>query len=101
MPSGELRDAAVAGPLSPEKPAVPFPATVEITPPEIHRIRLFAESAIYTLPTLSTATASGRARDARVADPPSPANPNAPVPAIVLIVPPVTLRIRLLFESAI
>jgi len=36
----------VAGPLSPLKPSVPVPATVEITPFETLRMRLFTLSAM-------------------------------------------------------
>ncbi len=43
----------------------------------------------------------GRLSWAEVAAPPSPEYPATPVPAMVVMVPPeVTLRIRLLFESA-
>ena len=38
--------ALVAGPLSPLKPAVPFPATVVITPFETLRMRLLIVSAM-------------------------------------------------------
>jgi hypothetical protein len=51
--------ALVAGPLSPLKPVVPFPATVVMTPFEILRMRVFPVSAMYTFPTESTATAYG------------------------------------------
>ena len=49
----------MAGPLSPLKPGVPFPATVVITPFETLRMRLLPESAMYRLPAESTATPSG------------------------------------------
>ncbi len=60
MPSGSLSCAEVAGPMSPEKPAVPVPARMVKTPEEFKRkTRLFCESVKYTLPELSTAMAGG------------------------------------------
>ena len=55
-PCGPFNVALVAGPLSPDEPATPVPATVEIVPPEILRTRLFPVSAIYMLPEESTPT---------------------------------------------
>src|ERR1039457_3665409 len=58
-PKGLFSWALVAGPLSPPKLIVPFPATVVITPLETLRTRAFALSAIYKLPAESTATPWG------------------------------------------
>jgi hypothetical protein len=52
--------ALVAGPLSPLEPAVPFPATVVITPFATLRMREFFVSAMNTLPAASTATPNMR-----------------------------------------
>ena len=94
--AGPLNWALVAGPLSPLKPAVPFPATVVITPFETLRTRLLLESAIYRLPAESTATPRGRYNWALVAGPLSPLKPPSPFPATVVITPFETLRMRLL-----
>jgi hypothetical protein len=51
--------ALVAGPLSPLNPAVPFPATVVITPPATMRMQLLPESTKYRLPAESAARPSG------------------------------------------
>ncbi len=100
---GWLNSALVAGPPSPEDPAVPLPATVVMMPLlSILRIRLFRESAIYTLPAPSRATPIGRFRLAEVAGPPSPENPAVPVPAMVEMIPAeLTLRMRWPPESPI
>ncbi len=55
-PAGPANAALVAGPLSPLKPHVPFPATVVITPFETLRMRPLSKSAMYRLPAESTAT---------------------------------------------
>src|ERR1039457_1120884 len=55
---------------------------------------------MYRLPAESAATANGSESDALIAGPPSPAKVAVPLPAIVVIVPPETLRMRLLEESA-
>ncbi len=92
--------ALVAGPLSPLKPVVPFPATVVITPFETLRMRLLPVSAMYRLPAESTATPSGPFNSALVAGPLSPLKPCVPFPATVVITPFETLRMRLLPVSA-
>jgi len=57
---GPLIVAEVAGPLSPVYPAVPFPATVVITPAgETLRTRLLFPSAMSTLPSGIAATSVG------------------------------------------
>ena len=101
-PNGAFNAALAAGPPSPEDPAVPLPAKVEIAPADVTlRTRLLALSAIYTLPAESTATPSGALSCAAVPTPPSPPNPSEPLPAIVEIVPfGATLRTTLLSESA-
>ena len=79
---GLLSCAAVAAPPSPLKPAVPVPATVEITPAEFTlRMRWLFHSAMYRLPARSSATPSGRSSSAAVAAPPSPRE--LPPPATV------------------
>src|ERR1700683_507561 len=71
-PEGLFNDAEVAGPPSPDKPAVPLPATVVMIPlAETFRIRLLPESAMKRFPEASTATSAGP-NDAEVASPPSP-----------------------------
>src|SRR5690242_18393489 len=88
MPSGVYREAAVAGPPSPEKPYWPLPAIVVISPDgDTLRTTLFPVSAMYRFPTESTATPSGLLRDAAVAGPRSPEKPNNPLPAAVAITP--------------
>ncbi len=66
--------ALVAGPLSPEYPAVPFPATVVTKVVEAFNIRtaLLSESAMNTLPWGSTKTPRAP-RPVLVAALPSPA----------------------------
>ena len=71
-PVRSLNWALVAGPPSPLKPCVPFPATVVITPFETMRRREAPVSAIYKSPAESTATPSGPPNWALVASPPSP-----------------------------
>src|SRR5262245_11322821 len=102
-PSTLLSAAPSAGPPSPEKPAVPLPATVVIVPVgETRRTRLLLESAIRKPPSAVTDTAFGDHSRAAVAGPPSPEKPSVPLPATVVIVPvDETLRIRLLIASAI
>src|SRR5690242_20704856 len=97
---GELRDALVAAPLSPANVAVPLPATVVRTPLLSFRTRLLFWSAIYKLPALSNAMPDGEFNDALSAGPPSPANPDVPLPATVVMMPALsTLRMRLLLLS--
>src|ERR1039457_3865884 len=98
---GWFSSAAVAGPPSPLKPAVPLPATVLIVPAAVtFRMRLLP-SAMKRLPALSTAMPAGWNSSAEVAGPPSPLKPAVPLPATVLIVPAaVTFRMRLLVSSA-
>src|SRR5204863_287269 len=70
--------------------------------PSTERTRLFAVSAIRVAPFAAIATATGALKPAAVAGPPSPLKPAVPVPATVVIAPPLeTLRMRLLPESAI
>ena len=71
-PKGAFNWALVAGPLSPLKPAVPFPATVVITPFATLRMRLLFASAMYRLPAGSTAMEFGSFNWALVAEPLSP-----------------------------
>ena len=60
-PVGPLIVAAVAAPPSPVYPAVPFPATVVMTPAgETLRMRLLPWSAMSTLPSGIAATSAGR-----------------------------------------
>ena len=40
MPEGKFNCAEVAGPLSPEKPGVPVPAMVEMTPVAVFTLRI-------------------------------------------------------------
>ena len=74
MPRGLLSSAAVAGPLSPLKPAVPLPATVMMSPVDLttSRMRLLSWSEMNTLPAESTATLLGALSSAAVAGPLSP-----------------------------
>ena len=82
-PWGSLNWALVAGPLSPLKPAVPFPAARVKTPVVAsNRRTTLRSSAKKRLPALSTATEPGERRLADV-----PANVHRqPPPANVLIV---------------
>ena len=78
----------MADPPSPENPARPFPATVEMIPlVSTIRIRLLPASAIYNLPDLSTTMLIGRFSLALVAKPKSPEYPEIPFPATVVITP--------------
>ncbi len=80
---------------------------VSMTPPDTSRMTLLLLSAIYRLPVESSAIPKGEFSRALVAGPPSPLKPPVPLvpawlvrPATVVIVPPETLRIRLLPRSA-
>src|ERR1035441_1467067 len=102
-PVGLSNWALVAGPLSPLKPAVPFPATVVIIPFATLRIRLLSSSAMYRLPAESKAIPWGD-NLALIAGPLSPKED--PPPATVLIVPfeisrmrPLSAMYKLLAES--
>src|ERR1035437_9546732 len=90
-PWGLSNWALVAGPLSPLKPDVPFPATVVITPLETSRMRLSWKSAMNRLPAESTATPTASLNAALVAGPLSP-KPDDPPPATVVIAPVEALR---------
>ena len=69
---------------------------------DTNRMRLFRESAMYTLPLESTATPFGWLNLAKFGLPPSPEKPGFPFPAKVLIIRFVdTLRTTLLLLSAI
>ena len=72
---GLLMSAEVAGPPSPEKPATPVPAMVEMMPvtPLTSRMRPLLESAMKRSPAASTAMPKGRKMLEDVAWPPSPA----------------------------
>src|ERR1019366_7554473 len=86
---GEASRAAVAAPSSPDEPAMPAPATVEITPAGFTlRIAWLAVSAMNRLPAESVAQALGVSNWARRAAPSSPALPGEPLPAAVCSVPP-------------
>src|ERR1019366_9288666 len=94
--------APAAGPLSPLKQHVPFPATVVITPLVTLRTRKLNASVMYRLPAESTATPWGLFSVALVEGPPSPLKPAVPLlPATVAITPFDTLRMRLFPLSAI
>src|ERR1035441_7464316 len=97
FPYTTLFRSVVAGPLSPLKPAIPFPATVVITPLETLRTRWLNPSEMYRLPAGSAGTAVGAHNWALVAAPLSPPKPAFPLPATVVITPFETLRTR---ESA-
>jgi hypothetical protein len=80
--------ALVAAPPSPVLPDVPFPATVEMIPPGvIIRTRKFPLSQKKRFPNESRFRKLLDPILALRAGPPSPLNPNVPVPAIVLISP--------------
>jgi len=84
MPRGESSRAAVAGASSPEAPATPVPATVEIVPDGFTlRMAWLAVSAIKRLPAESVAQALGVFSCAKRAAPSSPAPPLDPLPAAV------------------
>ena len=95
--------ADVAGPLSPLKPKLPFPATVVIVPAALTlRIRLLPLSVKRKPPSGVAATPQTPEICAAVAGPLSPLKPEFPVPATVVIIPAgETLRIRALLKSAI
>ena len=69
-----MKLALAAGPPSPEKPEVPLPATVVMTPVEAatRRMLWLNGSAMNRLPVASIATRTGSFRVAPVAGPPSP-----------------------------
>src|SRR5262249_8084259 len=103
---GVLSLAAVAWPLSPEKPPEPVPAKAVMIPPVTFRTWLFPESEMRMLDPL-TPSPVGAHMKALVAAPPFPENlqdrppsllpPEYIFPANVLMVPPVeTLRTTLL-----
>ncbi len=77
--------ALVAAPPSPEKPRIPFPATVVMNPvaASTRRMRWLARSAMKRLPEASTATPLGNLRLASVAGPPWP-RPSPPPPTVAL-----------------
>src|SRR5271170_1938324 len=66
-------------------------------------IRLLNTSPTYILPSGVTTTPTGVAKLAASAGPPSPENPNVPLPAnaVIILLAPSTRRIRLLPESEI
>ena len=76
-PVGPQSDALVAGPLSPLKPLVPFPATVQMSPEEAdtRRMRWLYVSAAHTSPEAPAATPEGLRSTALVAGPLSPLKP--------------------------
>src|SRR5436190_15538559 len=97
MAEGARNRAAVASTGFPLKPnSVPSPATELMVPAAATlRMRWFRLSAIYTLPSGSTATPDGKLSWAAVAAPPSPLYPTEPFPAMVVITPAaVIFRIR-------
>ena len=95
----ELIEVGMADPPSPANVAVPFPATVVITPVGLTlRIRWFKLSAIYILPSLPTATPLGRFN---VEPMPLLVKPGEPFPTTVVMVISTTLRIRWFKLSAI
>jgi hypothetical protein len=106
---GALSVAPVAASPSPPKPALPFPATVVITPAGLtRRTRLLPVSAMRKPPSAVGETPRGpfSRTVGFVAASESPANPPGafpgPAPATVLMVPAsLTRRIRLLAVSAI
>src|SRR6185437_2942101 len=102
-PRGLLSWALVAGPSSPLLPAVPVPATREITPAaDTFRTTLLLLSAIRNPPSAVTATPPGALSWASVAGPPSPLLPAVPVPATRVITPAAdTFRTTLFSWSAI
>ena len=101
-PLGVCNCAFVAAPPSPESPGVPVPATVEIIPAGVIFLTHAPPcSAQYIFPALSKAIPLGSLIVALVAGPPSPVCPEPADPAMVVIIPAVTLRILLLPQSAI
>jgi hypothetical protein len=87
-----LIEARLAGLPSPVDAAVPLPATVVMTFAATWRMRLLVVSAMSRLVLEVTAIPLGPFRLASVAEPPSPANPAAPLPATVVIVAPASTR---------
>ena len=86
IPHGSFNCAEVAGPPSPEKPATPVPAIVEIVPvDEISRTRAITSSTKYTFPELSQAIDWGAMTADCVAGTPSISV--APPPPMVVMVP--------------
>ena len=84
----------MARPSSPTEQVVPLPATVEMMPLETFRIRWLAVSAMYSLPVKSTVIALAEASAALLAVPLSPLKPQVPFPAMVVMMPLDTLRMR-------
>ena len=82
---GRFNWASVARPPSPENPATPDPATVEMIPvrASIRRTRWFSVSATYTLFVASTATPRGALSPASTAGPASPENVPRPAESLV------------------
>ena len=79
---GPLTCAAPAWPPSPEKPAVPVPVRLVITPfAPTMRTRLSLGSGITRRPSEDDAIPTGPGMPAAVAAPPSPLDVAAPVPA--------------------
>src|SRR5258708_6116271 len=82
MRSGEKRFALLAGPPSPPKLKLPFPAKVVIVPAAVtFRTTSLFVSAIKRLPDGSNANDDGAFIEALKAGPPSPPNPATPLPA--------------------
>ena len=77
-----------AGPPSPENPATPVPASVEMTPvaPSTFRTTWLSRSAMYMWPRASNTISCGMFSDPDVAGPPSPRYARWPSPAIVRVV---------------
>src|SRR5665213_1501657 len=103
---GPFIRADVAGPPSPENPAAKpvKPAIVEMMPlVPTFRIELWLPSAMYKLEFRSSAIDCTKQRGAPVAGPPSPPEPQSPVPATVDMMPDPAeiLRTTLLMLSAI
>ena len=86
--------AETAGPPSPPNPHV-VPATVVIRPDgSIRRTRCSAASAVYRFPFPSLARPRALPTCAFTAGPPSPPWLTVPLPAAVVMTPPLTLRSR-------
>src|ERR1017187_3576935 len=96
IPCGIGTNALVAGPPSPRSQHRSVPAAVLMMPSGLtFRNRLFKYSEINKLPAESIAKATGPPSRALVAGPPSPENPDVPLPAMVVITPAGdTLRTR-------
>src|SRR6187402_205404 len=83
-PPGRFRPAEAAGPLSPEEAGWPVPAIDVKRPSDPTRtMRLFEESAMYTVLSGATATATGVLSAACAAGSEVVVVPAAPVPAKV------------------